>query len=127
MCQAYDGERAYLVAQERLERERQSARLSLFDEMREALVEFMEITAPAARLPTRDPDYHAEVKALGDRIGYGAMMLSAQAAWRDALKEDGLEGGEHTHGAAYAVLMGARKMAEAVLSKLSAMEGKDNG
>lgn len=37
MCQAYDGERAYLVAQERLERERQSARLSLFDEMREAL------------------------------------------------------------------------------------------
>ncbi len=81
-----------------------------------ALREFLEITAPAARVPMRDPDHWRDVEALGDRIGYGAMMSSAQASWRERLKVDGIEGGEHTHGPCYAVLMSARKQAEDALS-----------
>jgi len=81
-----------------------------------ALREFLEITEPAARLRPEDPDYGAAVRELGDQIGYGAMMASAQAAWRARLKVDGLEGGEHTHGPCYAVLMRARKMAEDALT-----------
>lgn len=81
-----------------------------------ALREFLEITEPASRLRLPDPDYGDEVKALGDRIGYGAMMASAQASWRQANAAFGHEGAEHTHGPAYAVLMSARKMAEDALS-----------
>ena len=84
-----------------------------------ALREFMDITEPSARIPAEDPDYGAEVKALGDRIGYGAMMASAQASWRAVLKRDGLQGGEHTHGACYSVLMRARAMADAALKTKS--------
>jgi hypothetical protein len=80
-----------------------------------ALREFLEITEPASRLSLPDPAYGNEVKALGDRIGYGAMMASAQASWRALLAKDGLEGGEHTHGPCYAVLMRARKKAEEAL------------
>lgn len=85
--------------------------------LEEALKEFMEITEPASRLRLPDPDYGSEVKALGDRIGYGAMMASAQALWRQSLSAFGHEGGEHTHGPAYAVLMSARAMAEEALSE----------
>ena len=84
--------------------------------MEAALREFLEITEPAARCRPEDPDYGADVRALGDRIGYGAMMASAQAAWRALLSKDGLEGGEHTHGPCYAVLVRARKMAEDALT-----------
>lgn len=82
-----------------------------------ALLEFLEITEPAARLLPEDPDYGADVRRLGDRIGYGAMMASAQAAWRSVLAQDGLEGGEHTHGPCYAVLMRARERARKALSQ----------
>ena len=80
-----------------------------------ALREFLEITAPAVRIPHEDPHYGDEVRALGDRIGYGAMMVSAQAAWRAVLQRNGHEGGEHTHGPAYLVLLSARAMAEDAL------------
>ncbi|MCB0066584.1 MAG: hypothetical protein KDD77_05510 [Caldilineaceae bacterium] len=83
--------------------------------LEEVVREFLDITAPAAMLRPEDPDYGADVRALGDRIGYGAMMASAQAAWRARLQQDGLEGGEHTHGPCYAVLMRAREMAEKAL------------
>lgn len=80
-----------------------------------ALREFMDITEPAARLGSPDPDYGPEVKALGDRIGYGAMMASAQASWREMLKPHGQEGGEHTRGPCYAVLLAAREQAKRAL------------
>lgn len=83
-----------------------------------ALREFLDITTPATFLKPPDPAYGAEVKALGDRIGYGAMMASAQASWRELLKRDGLEGGEHTHGPCYAVLMDARAKAEDALKEI---------
>lgn len=81
------------------------------------LREFMDITSPAARIGWEDPDYGAAVRELGDRIGYGAMMASAQAAWRAKLARDGLEGGEHTHGPCYAVLMQVRAKAEEALKR----------
>lgn len=59
-----------------------------------ALREFLEITEPASRLRPPDPDYGAEVRALGDRIGYGALMASAQASWRQANAAFGHEGGK---------------------------------
>lgn len=80
-----------------------------------ALREFLEITAPAARLGWENPDHGPAVRELGDRIGYGAMMASAQAAWRAKLVPDGLEGAEHTHGPCYAVLMQVRQLAEDAL------------
>ncbi len=80
-----------------------------------AVREFLDITAPSARIKLEDTDYGADVRALGDRIGYGAMMASAQAAWRAVLQRNGHEGGEHTHGPAYSVLMSARANAEDAL------------
>lgn len=80
-----------------------------------ALREFLDITAPAARLGWEDPDHGPAVRELGDRIGYGAMMASAQAAWRAKLARDGLAGGEYTHGPCYAVLMQVRSLAEEAL------------
>lgn len=82
----------------------------------DALREFLNITKPSTVLKSPDPHYGNDVKALGDRIGYGAMMASAQSSWREVLKRDGLEGGEHTHGPAYAVLMQVRAQAEAALA-----------
>jgi hypothetical protein len=80
-----------------------------------AVRDFLDITDPSARIGFEEPDYGADVRALGERIGYGAMMASAQAAWRALLARDGLEGGEHTHGPCYAVLMDAREKALAAL------------
>lgn len=80
-----------------------------------ALRDFISITDPSARLRPIDPDYGHEVEALGVRIGFGAMMASAQASWRALLAKDGLEGGEHTHGPCYAVLMDCRRKAQEAL------------
>lgn len=80
-----------------------------------ALRDFISITDPSARLGPIDPDYGHEVEALGSRIGFGAMMASAQASWRALLAKDGLEGGEHTHGPCYAVLMDCRRKAQEAL------------
>ena len=76
-----------------------------------ALREFLDVTEPASHIPIKDPDHWRAVQELGDRIGYGAMMASAQASWRELLKRDGLEGGEHSRGPCYSVLMRAREMA----------------
>ncbi|MCA0235449.1 MAG: hypothetical protein LCH81_03615 [Bacteroidetes bacterium] len=36
-----------------------------------------------------------DVKALGDRIGYGNMMKIACVIWRDMLRKDGIPEGAH--------------------------------
>jgi hypothetical protein len=38
------------------------------------------------------------VRALGDRIGYGALMSSASASWREKLAKEGIAGGEFVSG-----------------------------
>jgi hypothetical protein len=63
-----------------------------------------------------DPLYHKEVKALGRRIGFGAMMSTAEAGWREVLEERGdFVGGEHTVGACRATLDDTLKVMRAAL------------
>jgi len=46
-----------------------------------------------------DPAHHQAVKALGLRIGFGALMSTASAAWRETLEADGYtSGGEYVAG-----------------------------
>lgn len=54
--------------------------------------ETMEVLQMSARERWEDPHWGAEVRALGERIGYGAMMASASAAWaKDVKDKDGIE------------------------------------
>lgn len=39
-----------------------------------------------------------EVRILGERIGYGAVMQAAEIAWRERLEASGTAGGEHSVG-----------------------------
>lgn len=88
-------------------------------EVMEALREFMDITESAATPAFRDPDYANEVQALGDRIGYGALISSASASWRESLARDGYPtGGEFVVGPCMAVLLLTRAKASALLSRL---------
>lgn len=36
-----------------------------------------------------DPHYHEYVKTLGEQIGFGVLMSTAEAGWRERLKERG--------------------------------------
>lgn len=53
-------------------------------------LEDAEDTLHLVELPAfRDPRYGDEVEALGLRIGFGALMASASASWREHLAADG--------------------------------------
>jgi hypothetical protein len=49
-------------------------------------------------------------------VSYGAVMSSAEALWRQLLKRDGLEGGEHVHGPARLTVIKALAQVRAALS-----------
>lgn len=69
--------------------------------LRKALRECIKTLAMSVEpLPAEDPQFGAEVRSLGDRIGYGALMSSACASWRKKLETEypGTEGGEHSSG-----------------------------
>lgn len=46
-----------------------------------------------------------DVRALGERIGYGNLMAQAAAAWRDKLDALGLAGGEFSIGPCVSTLV----------------------
>lgn len=70
---------------EKLERELVAMRLALVD---------AEETLALMEAPSReDPQYGAEVRALGNRIGFGALMSSASASWSRMLEASGVPGG----------------------------------
>ena len=54
-----------------------------------ALREAEELIALTEHPAFPDPAYHEEVKALGRRIGFGALMSTASAGWREVLAERG--------------------------------------
>lgn len=54
-----------------------------YEGLRAALEEAEEVLALAATPSFADPDYQARIEALGDQIGYGALMAGASAAWRN--------------------------------------------
>lgn len=69
--------------------------------MREALEELVDTLTPASYPAMKDPAHHDEIKRLGDRIGYGALMAGASAAWREATPH---KGSEFVAGPCYSVL-----------------------
>lgn len=82
--------------------------------LREALEYFMEATEDAAlNPPERDPEHWEAVEELGKRIGYGALMTSASASWR----ESGGGGWEFTVGPCRATLLDAREWAIEALNE----------
>jgi hypothetical protein len=92
--------------------------------MREALQECIDVLALVEHPRREDPQYGVEVAALGDRIGYGALMSSASASWRKRLKEDGYPvGGEFVAGPCQATVTRALRMAREALT-ISSTEGK---
>lgn len=68
------------------------------DVMVEALIRIEPLLSQLA-LPSRlDPDHSSEIRELGERIGYGALMHGASALWRVHLEENGGSGGEFVVG-----------------------------
>ena len=94
------------------------------ERLREALQECTEVLELNEHPRREDPDYGHEVAALGDRIGYGALMSSASATWRRRLKEDGHPvGGEHVAGPCQATITRALQIARAAITS-DVREGK---
>lgn len=85
--------------------------------MREALEELVDTLTPASYPAMKDPAHHDDIKRLGDRIGYGALMAGASAAWREVTPH---KGSEFVAGPCYSVLKADYDRAVAALAK----EGK---
>ena len=85
--------------------------------LRAALQECIEVLELVEHPRREDPDYGAVVAALGDRIGYGALMSSASASWRRRMKEDGFPvGSEFVAGPCQGTVTRALQIARAALS-----------
>lgn len=99
VCKALGADVDSAVAQALMLKEK-AGELAAVKRQRDALVDALrdaeEVLALMERPRQEDPAYGAEVRALGARIGFGALMSSASASWRKALPE-GL-GGEHVPG-----------------------------
>lgn len=90
------------------------------ERLRSALVQ-AEIFADASSMPSRlDPDHSAEIRELGQRIGYGALMHGASALWRVYLEERGLAGGEFVVGTCQTTANNAHRNIRAALSNKDA-------
>lgn len=62
-----------------------------------------------------DPEHADDVRLLGERIGYGAMMASATALWPHKLADDGCAGGEFVTGLCRTTIeRGVRRLEEAL-------------
>lgn len=64
-----------------------------------------------------DPDYHEHVKKLGMAIGFGALMTTASAGWREFLLAKGMpSGSEFVAGPCHATVVSTLKKVRAVLT-----------
>lgn len=68
--------------------------------LEKALREAHDTLALMERPAHEDPDFSTAVQSIGGGVSYGAIMTTCEALWRQLLKRDGLEGGEHVHGPA---------------------------
>lgn len=59
------------------------------ERLREGLTEAEETLRLVEHPAFPDPIYHHQVKDLGNSIGFGALMSTASAAWREILAEKG--------------------------------------
>lgn len=73
--------------------------------LREALEQALSVLTLMERPSSPDPQYHAQVKRLGEQIGFGALMTTAEAGWREVLAEKGCPtGGEFCSGPCRAIV-----------------------
>jgi hypothetical protein len=69
------------------------------ERLRKALEEAEETLGLVQSKALPDPRHHDQVKELGKKIGFGALMSTAEAGWREVLEEVGLPfGGEFVSG-----------------------------
>ena len=95
----------------------ESAKQKEAEGWREVLQECVDTLALVERPAFNDPIYADEVEALGNRIGYGALMASASASWREALAKGGdFVGAEYVAGPCHATVVAALAKARALLS-----------
>jgi hypothetical protein len=86
-----------------------------------ALTECEEVLRLSEHPAFPDPLYHEEVKALGRRIGFGALMTTASAGWREVLAEHGYPaGGEFVAGPCFATLQSTLAQVRAALAQHAA-------
>ena len=82
-----------------------------------ALSEAEDTLRLAERPAFPDPDYHEHVKKLGMAIGFGALMTTASAGWREFLLAKGMPtGGEFVAGPSHATVVSTLKKVRAVLT-----------
>lgn len=83
---------------------------------REALKYVEKALSPIESTPSRDPSYHDLVNALGDRIGFGALMKIAELCWREDLAANDFPvGGEFVAGPMRAQIDKALRLVRAAL------------
>jgi hypothetical protein len=93
--------------------------------LREALENCVETLALVEHPRMVDPHYGEIVQRLGEQIGYGALMSSASASWRQSLAAKGYPvGGEFVAGPCYATVVDALKKARAALTSTECGEDK---
>ena len=71
--------------------------------LREAVTAAIGTLALVERPAFKDREHGAAVEALGRRIGYGALMASASASWREGLGS--LAGGEYVAGPCHSTVV----------------------
>lgn len=87
-------------------------------ELRAALDEAEQTLRLVEHPSFEDPVNGDEVRRLGDRIGFGALMSSAQAAWRRRLQEHGGPvGGEFVSGPCYSTVTNTLRKIRAALRR----------
>lgn len=81
----------------------------------EALKKAESVLALVEQPRGKDRDHGPEVTEIGRRIGFGALMSSAQASWREYATEIGLAGSEFVAGPCYSTVLSTLNMIRAAL------------
>jgi len=81
----------------------------------EALKEAESVFALGEQPRGKDRDHGPEVTEIGRRIGFGALMSSAQASWREYATERGHAGSEFVAGPCYSTVISTLNMIRAAL------------
>ena len=87
-------------------------------ELEAALTEAEDTLQLCEHLSLPDPVHRDVVESLGERIGYGALMSTASALWRERLIAQGLKGGgEFVSGPCHSTVLGTLKIIRAALQQ----------